>query len=305
MEPTVIFETVHGSHAYGLARAGSDLDLKGIVVGPSAWYTGFLPAPEQVEVSPDHVRFELRKFMRLAAASNPTVVEVLWTDPSLHRIVTPAGERLLAARAAFLSRQVERTFARYAIAQLKRIKTHRGWLLEAPTPPTRAEFGLSDAPALPEGQLGAAQALADGGLLGENAARPGFMELLRREKRYRQARQKYKQYRTWVKTRNPARAALEARFGYDTKHALHLVRLLRMALEITTTGEVRVTRDDREELLAIRDGAWTYDELVERAEALMARVEQAAETSVLPERPDMPALNALCVDIIERVLAGM
>lgn len=31
VEPRMIFETVHGSTAYGLARRDSDIDLKGIV----------------------------------------------------------------------------------------------------------------------------------------------------------------------------------------------------------------------------------------------------------------------------------
>jgi hypothetical protein len=30
--PTRIYETVHGSRAYGLARAGSDTDIKGVIV---------------------------------------------------------------------------------------------------------------------------------------------------------------------------------------------------------------------------------------------------------------------------------
>ena len=106
MEPetTLIFETVHGSRAYGLARAGSDTDLKGIMVGPPAWYFAPEPGPEQIELrGGDHVHFELRKFFRLAMAGNPTLLEVLWTDPCHHTVVTPAGQRLLQALTAFLS----------------------------------------------------------------------------------------------------------------------------------------------------------------------------------------------------------
>jgi len=45
---------------------------------------------------------------------------------------------------------------------------------------------------------------------------------------------------------------LEAKFGFDTKHAMHLIRLLRMAREILETGVVHVKRPDAEELSAIR-----------------------------------------------------
>src|ERR1039458_5020213 len=34
------------------------------------------------------------------------------------------------------------------------------------------------------------------------------------------------QYNGWKAQRNPKRAELEAKFGYDTKHAMHLVRLM-------------------------------------------------------------------------------
>lgn len=300
--PTLIYETVHGSRAYGLEREGSDWDFKGVVIGPRAWYFGYREAPEQVELGPDHFRFEIRKFFRLAAKANPTLLEMLFTDPEDHRTVTAAGARLLAARHQFLSKKVEGSFGGYAISQLKRIRTHRQWLLSPPErKPTRADFGLPEK-GISRDQLGAAEAMiADGRLEGEALA-PNFMATLDGERRYRAAHQHWQQFQAWQRARNPARAALEARFGYDTKHALHLVRLLRMGAEILEQGEVIVRRPDRDELLAIRDGAWPYDALIERAEALGARVRAAAATTTLPEEPDEDALDALCVELVEAVL---
>ena len=303
-EPTLIFETLHGSQAYGLAREGSDVDRKGIVVGPARWYLGFGEAPEQLELGPDHVRYELRKFMRLAVAANPTILEVLWTDPEDHEVTTPAGDRLLDARSAFLSRKVKDTFSGYAHGQLRRIRTHRRWLLDPPeAAPERAGFGLPERSVIPRDQLGAAQALIDQDRLEEADVSSNFLELLDRERRYRAALNEWHQYQGWLASRNPERAELERRHGYDTKHALHLVRLLRMGHEILATGEVRVRRDDREELLAIRDGAWSYDQLVGWAEETRRVVMKAAETSPLPGAPDEETLDALCVSLIEEVLA--
>jgi uncharacterized protein len=300
-ETTLIYETVHGSHAYGLATEASDVDQKGVIVGPLAWYMGFRGGPEQIEESADHVRFEIRKFMRLAAGANPTLIEVLWTDPADHLVVTPAGERLLAARSSFLSRRVKDSFAGYALAQLKRIKTHRRWLLSPPKEePTRRGFGLPDEPLLSRDQMGAAEALVERDV-DRTELTPNFLAALAIEKRYRGARKEWEQYRTWLRDRNPARAELEARFGYDTKHAMHLVRLLRMAVEIARTGEVIVKRSDREDLLGIRAGRMSYDELVLHAEELSEEVKSAAETSPLPEAPDEDALDALCVSIVEEV----
>lgn len=301
VEPTLIFETLHGSRAYGLARDGSDTDLKGVVIGPPSWYFGIEPGPEQVELSPDHVRYDVRKLLRLAAASNPSVIEILFAHEDDHRVVTEAGERLLAARPEMLSKQVAGTFGGYAMSQLARIRRHRRWLLEPPErEPTRVDFGLPERTTIPRDQLGAAEAMLADGRLGEDDVAPGFLAVLDRERRYRAAREQWSQYRHWLAHRNPARAALEAAHGYDTKHAMHLVRLCRMAVEILEDGAVRVRRDhDRDELLAVRDGRWSYDALIAHAEELKTRIAEAKAASSLPDEPDTDALGRLCVELIE------
>lgn len=303
-EPTLIFETVHGSTAFGLARDGSDVDLKGIVIGPPAWYLGWRGGPEQVDLSPDHVRYEIRKFVRLAAEANPTAIEMLFVGPQHHRTVTAAGQRLLDARNEFVSKRVADRFGRYALSQLKRIRTHRGWLLDPPrSAPTRAMFGLPERTVIPADQLAAAQTLVDAGDIAAADVSADFLDLLDREKRYKQAQAIWQRYNDWLRNRNPHRSAVEATFGFDTKHAMHLVRIQRMALEILTSGTVVVERPDREELLAIRDGAWTYDELEARTSELSDRIEAAARSSGLPAEPDLDRLDALCTDLVREHLA--
>jgi len=304
----LIFETVHGSRAYGLAREGSDTDIKGIIVGPMDWYFAPEPGPEQINVrGDDHVRFELRKFFRLAIAGNPTLLELLWTDPQHHLSVTPAGQRLLDARSAFLSKRVARSFAGYAMSQLKRIRTHRRWLLHPPSAaPQRADFGLPEFRPISRDQLGAAESVIeragsaiDGSSIGIDS---NFLELLAAERRYTTARNQWKQYQSWRKHRNPARAELEAKHGYYSKHAMHLVRLQRMAIEVLQTGELQVTRSDRDQLLAIRDGALSYDQLMAECDTLASRINAAVNTSPLAPRPDESRLNALCTNIIQQTL---
>ena len=122
-----------------------------------------------------------------------------------------------------------------------------------------------------------------------------------RERRYRGAQRNWEQYRTWQRQRNPGRAKLEAEHGYDTKHGAHLVRLLRMGREIVETGQVHVWRGDRDadELRAIRRGAWSYDQLVEHAQAEAAFLKRFAADgrSPLPLKPDLGVLNALVVEL--------
>jgi predicted nucleotidyltransferase len=347
LQERTIFLTRHGSHAYGLATPTSDLDIKGVAIPPREYFLGFFHRFEQAEAREpnDLVIYELRKFFTLASNCNPNIIEVLWTDPEDHLLVTPLGERLLAHRDAFLSRKARHTFSGYAMSQLKRIQTHRRWLVNPPTEaPTRAEFGLPERTVISRDQLMAAESQIQKKLdewdldlteldpalrqeihnrwaqmlaemqLGEDkrwmaAARQvgydeNFLELLERERRYRTRSQDWAQYNEWKLKRNPARAALEAKYGFDAKHASHLVRLMRMCREILETGEVRVRRPDREEILGIRNGAWSYDQLIAWAEQEDKALDEAARTSPLPRGPDRDALDALCIELVEAALAS-
>ena len=129
-----------------------------------------------------------------------------------------------------------------------------------------------------------------------------LIRVLAQEKAYRSKKQEWDSYQTWLRTRNPERAALEEKFGYDTKHGMHLVRLLRMCREILTEGKVYVRRPDRGELLAIRSGAWSYERLVEWAEKEDREMGALYDASSLPRSPDVARLDDLCSKIVESML---
>lgn len=285
----------------------------------------------------DKVVYDLRKTFRLMADANPNMLDLLFTRPEDHLLVEPAWERVLEHRERFLSQKVRHTYGGYAFSQLKRIRSHYKWLKDPPTaPPTREEFGLPDKKLVGDDEMGAfewllAQLIEDskqsmrlsqetkdelsgvsaiaaiqsgipdealGAVQKVTGASDGWMAIVAAEKKFKQAKRRWKSYQDWKKQRNPERAKLEAKSGYDTKHAMHLVRLMRMGLEILTTGKVNVFRPDREELLAIRNGAWAYEEVVEYAEDMEQQLAEAVRTSALPKLPDRNFLDELCCDII-------
>ncbi len=135
--------------------------------------------------------------------------------------------------------------------------------------------------------------------------------IMQREREYEAAARHWRQFVQWKTERNPARAALEAKHGYDTKHASHLVRLLRMGREILATGKVNVWRGadggtgDAEELRTIRDGAWSYDQLVETAEGEERELQRIYQerTYVVPAKPDRASIEQLCLTLVETGLA--
>lgn len=95
------------------------------------------------------------------------------------------------------------------------------------------------------------------------------------ERAYAKAKQVYDSWIAWKRERNPARRALEEKSGYDTKHASHLVRLMRMGYEILKDGKVIVNRVgvDADELLAIKNGSWTFDQVMQFKEEMERKLE--------------------------------
>lgn len=172
--------------------------------------------------------------------------------------------------------------------------------LESLTRPEKIALEGKIAATLAEMQIGAdEQWCAASRVLGFSE---NFIEAMKNERRYRTVQREWAQFQDWKKNRNPERAAMEAQFGMDCKHAMHLVRLTKMCREILTTSKVIVKRPDAEELLSIRNGAWTYEQLVEWAEREDAELEEVAKTSLLPHAPDRAKLDQLCQTIVESVI---
>lgn len=334
-----------GSHSFGTNIEGSDEDYRGIAIAPQEYYLGFVKTFEQAEQSEpfDSVIYELRKFMRLAADCNPSIIELLFVDTSDVIYANDAGCELRENANLFLSKKAQYTFTGYAISQLKRIQRHYAWLKNPPkAAPKRSDYDLPESTLVPADQRLAAEAaitkkvqswipdlepldaarrilitdriqkaMVDMKLASEEdtwraAARDigvsdSFLHLLGMERAYNGAQNEWKSYQNWKTNRNPARAALEEKYGYDTKHGMHLVRLMRMGYEILLTGKVWVKRPDAEELLSIRAGAWSYEQLIEFATGMERSIEAASSLSSLPRAPDREALDRLCISLAQQM----
>ncbi|MGJ1381035.1 DNA polymerase beta superfamily protein [Sphingobacterium siyangense] len=73
----ILFETVVGSRAYGLATASSDTDIRGVFYLPLEYYLGGQYIAQVANASNDEVYYELRRFVELLSKSNPNVLELL------------------------------------------------------------------------------------------------------------------------------------------------------------------------------------------------------------------------------------
>jgi len=109
----------------------------------------------------------------------------------------------------------------------------------------------------------------------------------------------YKEYWDWVEKRNESRYENNIRHGknYDSKNMMHTFRLLDMAKEILADGKLNVFRNNRDELLKIRNGEWEYDDLLKLADKKMAELEIAYSNSTLQEEPNVEFAEKLLIDI--------
>jgi hypothetical protein len=113
----------------------------------------------------------------------------------------------------------------------------------------------------------------------------------------------YKEYWAWVESRNEERYRNTLQHGknYDAKNMMHTLRLLDMAAEIATEGRVLVRRPNRDFLLRVRRGDFSYEELVQLAEEKIARMDDLYRNSPLPEKPDFETVNRLLVEMRREV----
>jgi predicted nucleotidyltransferase len=93
------------------------------------------------------------------------------------------------------------------------------------------------------------------------------------------------------------RKALVEKYGYDCKNAAHAIRLLRMGVEFLKEGEFHVFRKDARQLVDIKTGKWTLDQVKKEAEHQFRRIESAYDDCKLPKTPDRKKINELVMEI--------
>jgi len=95
------------------------------------------------------------------------------------------------------------------------------------------------------------------------------------------------------------RKYLVDKYGYDTKNAAHLIRLLITGTEILNTGIPKIFRDrDTSMLLDIKTGKWSLEEVKDFAEKLFRNAKKAYAKSTLPDESDYSIAEKITMEIL-------
>jgi len=90
--------------------------------------------------------------------------------------------------------------------------------------------------------------------------------------------------------------------GFDTKYAMHALRLGYQGLELLESGLVTLPmpEPERSSVMAVRLGERSFDDAIGEIEEVEARLETALERTSLPEEPDEEAVNGFLVEAYRR-----
>jgi len=88
-----------------------------------------------------------------------------------------------------------------------------------------------------------------------------------------------------------------AMHGYDTKYAMHALRIGHQGIEFLTTGRIAlpVAEPERSALREVRAGVVPRDEVLARIDAAAARLAEVSEDPGLPAQPDAGAVDRFVV----------
>lgn len=97
---------------------------------------------------------------------------------------------------------------------------------------------------------------------------------------------------------NVKRPELVEQYGYDTKYAMHMVRLGLQGREYLQTGALTLPmqEEDRAYVMSIRRGEVDLNDVLTFAGELEREVEDLLDTSPLDEKPDKEAINRWLIE---------
>jgi predicted nucleotidyltransferase len=303
-----ILEIKVGSHLYGTNTPTSDIDYSGIFLPNKALVFGF-KGVEEVNLSVmdkneagkntqnaiDRKLYELRKFVKLAMENNPNIIEQLFVNEPNIVYINDAGRALLAQKHRFPHQGLVKKFKGYAFSQKHKMvirtdKFHEldnafNYLKAYPDQKTLlVEFKEKYLPFMTFNQ--------DYCVIGDLNLQKGIF--------VKKAVSMIEERLSKVGNRK----TLITKYGFDTKFASNLIRLLLEGKELVSTGDIVFPLAYKQTILDIKQGLWTIKEVLDYAEQLEAETDVAVEKSDLPSKARFDEIEQFTIQLLENHLMG-
>ncbi len=307
--------TLGGSFAYGTNTESSDVDLRGCALNSRSDILGLSNFESFVDPKTDTTVYSFNKLVGLLSACNPNTIELLGCRPESYFVLTDEGRMLIDNRHAFLSQRAAASFGGYATAQLRRLENA---VARDRLPQPRKEKHILDSMErakatfpehykhIPEGAMK---------LFTDRSERAGLEEEI-----FADITLSHYPVRDFKGILNELSSIAS---DYDklghrnhkkdeahlAKHAMHLIRLYMMCIDILEKEEIVTYRPEREFLLSVRNGAFqnedgTFrDEFFDLVGEYEKKMDYAKKNTSLPQRPDIKTIEEIVMEINERSIA--
>ncbi len=301
-----------GSYAYGTNNENSDIDFRGVTLNLPSDLLGLTEFEQYEDVHTDTVIYSFNKMIKLLLECNPNIIELLGLDDSQYLIKTELGQILLDNRHLFLSKRAAKSFGGYAGAQLRRLQNA---IARDSMPQQEREQHIYRSVKNALEDFARKNDMFDKGNIHIYIDKSDNPE--RETELFIDAQYTHLPLRDYE---NMLGAMNNVVRDYDkigkrnkkkddnhlNKHAMHLIRLFMMAIDILEKGQIKTHRtDDLELLRSIRRGDFQKEDknFSDEFYAILSdyenRLERATKNTILPDNPDMEKVEAF-VEYVNR-----
>lgn len=304
-----------GSYAYGTNQESSDIDFRGVTLPLTSDLLGMTSFEQYEDAHTDTVIYSFNKIVKLLLECNPNTCEILGLEEEQYLIKTPLGQELVDNSSLFLSKRAAKSFGGYASAQLRRLQNA---IARDSMPQAEREQHILNS---------VHNALADfqrryGNyeygtmkLYVDKAVTPGMETEIFVDAR--QSHMPLREYQKMFVTMNNVirdydkigKRNKKKDDNHLNKHAMHLIRLFMMAIDILERGQIKTHRkDDLPLLMKIREGGFMQEDgtFAEEFYEILAdyenRLQEAVKKSALPDNPDMDKVEAFVESVNRRAI---
>lgn len=301
---------VGGSYAYGTNHKDSDIDFRGVTLQLPSDLIGLTEFEQYEDGKTDTVIYGFNKLVKLLLECNPNTCEMLGLDEEQYLIKSELGQELIDNSGLFLSKRAIKSFGGYADAQLRRLQNA---IARDTLPQSERERHILKSVMNAMDDFNRRYFGRDAGsirLYIDKAENPEldteiFVDADYRHFPLRDYTDMWGTMRTVVRDYDKiGKRNKKKDDNHLNKHAMHLIRLFMMAIDILERREIITHRkDDLPTLLAIRRGDYMLSdgtfsqEFYEMLEEYERRLDEAAQKTVLPDNPDMKGVERF----VERV----
>jgi len=311
----IILLGLGGSYAYGTETEESDIDIRGIALNRKSDLIGMTTFEQYVDSHTDTCIYSFNKMVALLLNCNPNVIELLGLKKEHYLYLNEIGQELLNHKDLFLSQRAIHSFGGYATAQLRRLQN----ALARDSYPQRekeehiyhsvqnALYSLKQRyESFEEGSL----KLYINRSNREDFETEIFMDVCLKHYPLRDYKNLWSEMHNIVKDYDKlGKRNKKKDDAHLNKHAMHLIRLFMIGIDLIEKGEVITYREAEQDLLmGIRNGQFqkadgTYEEaFFELVAAYERRFKEAVHKTKLPKEPNLGQVQDFVMSINERAL---